>query len=196
MAIQDPVLYSDGNLSAGTIATLEDYRVNTNTAGADIKFGQAVVLKDGLAVPATKAPIFGIVLKRQYTDSYDFIQSEMDKDHWSEGEAVDILRDGTIAVPLSDDVNEGENATVDADGNFKAAGTSDKIVGVFLSAGDKGSTAILQTRIVFDAANADNAAGNEPATAPNVKEDPSNVESADTEAKDAKASTSTKKASK
>lgn len=192
--LEDPVLYSDGNLSAGKIATLEDYRINTATAGADIKFGQAVVLKDGLAVPASKAPIFGIVLKRQYTSSIDFIQSEMDKDHWSEGEAVDILRDGTISVPISDDVNEGENATVDADGNFKAAGTSDKIVGVFLSAGNKGATAILQTRIVFDAANADNAAGNEPATTPDVKEDPSNVEKP---ADDTKASsTSTKKASK
>lgn len=160
MPISDPTLYSNSDIGPGRIATLEPYRVNVETAGTDIKFGQAVVIKDGKAIPATKAPIYGIALNRDWTDSENFIQTEMDQDHYSEGQAFDVLRDGTVSVNLSDDVNRGENATVDTDGNFKAAGTGDQIVGVFLSSGDKGGTARLQTRIQFNHDNADNNAGN------------------------------------
>lgn len=166
MPISDPTLYSKTDIGPGRIATLEPYRVNVETAGADIKFGQAVVLKDGKAIPATKAPIYGIALNRDWTDSEDFVQTEMDADHYSVGQAFDVLRDGTVSVNISDDVNRGENATVDADGNFKAAGTSDTVVGVFLSSGNKGGTARLQTRIQFSHDNADNdaGAGNNPGT--------------------------------
>ena len=160
MPISDPTLYSKADIGPGRIATLEPYRVNVETAGADIKFGQAVVLKDGKAIPATKAPIYGIALNRDWTDSEDFVQTEMDADHYSVGQAFDVLRDGTVSVNISDDVNRGENATVDADGNFKAAGTSDTVVGVFLSSGNKGGSARLQTRIQFSHDNADNDAGN------------------------------------
>ena len=156
MPISDPTLYSNTDIGPGRIATLEPYRVNVETAGADIKFGQAVVLKGGKAVPATKAPIYGIALNRDWTSSEDFIQKEMDEDHYSEGQAFDVLRDGTVSVNISDDVNRGENATVDTDGNFKAAGTSDTVVGVFLSSGNKDGTARLQTRIQFSHDNADN----------------------------------------
>lgn len=156
MPISDPTLYSNTDIGPGRIATLEPYRVNVETAGADINFGQAVVLKGGKAVPATKAPIYGIALNRDWTSSEDFIQKEMDEDHYSEGQAFDVLRDGTVSVNISDDVNRGENATVDTDGNFKAAGTSDTVVGVFLSSGNKGGTARLQTRIQFSHDNADN----------------------------------------
>lgn len=157
--LKDPTLYSDGNIGAGKVATLEPYVVNTFTAGADIKFGQAVVIKNGLLEPATKAPMFGVALARQWTDSTNFVQEEMEKDHWSSGKAVDIMRDGTISVQISDDVNAGENATVDADGLFKAAGTSDKVVGVFTSTGNKGGTANLQIRVQFDHGNADDDTG-------------------------------------
>lgn len=159
MPISDPTLYSKTDIGPGRIATLEPYRVNIETAGADIKFGQAVVLKAGKAIPATKAPIYGIALNRDWTSSEDFVQKEMDEDHYSLGQAFDCLRDGTVSVNISDDVNRGENATVDADGNFKAAGTSDVVVGVFLSSGNKGGTARLQTRIQFSHDNADNDAG-------------------------------------
>lgn len=159
MPISDPTLYSKTDIGPGRIATLEPYRVNVETAGADIKFGQAVVLKDGKAIPATKAPIYGIALNRDWTDSEDFVQTEMDADNYSVGQAFDVLRDGTVSVNISDDVNHGENATVDSDGNFKAADTSDTVVGVFLSSGNKGGTARLQTRIQFSHDNADNDAG-------------------------------------
>ena len=49
MPISDPTLYSNTDIGPGRIATLEPYRVNVETAGADIKFGQAVVLKGGNA---------------------------------------------------------------------------------------------------------------------------------------------------
>ena len=60
---------------------------------------------------------------------------------------IGVLRDGTIYVPVNVDVNANENAAVDTDGNFKVAGTSDSVVGVFLSSANAGSTARLQTRI-------------------------------------------------
>ena len=182
MPISDPTLYSNTDIGPGRIATLEPYRVNVETAGTDIKFGQAVVLKGGKAVPATKAPIYGIALNRDWTSSEDFIQKEMDEDHYSEGQAFDVLRDGTVSVNISDDVNRGENATVDADGNFKAAGTSDTVVGVFLSSGNKGGTARLQTRIQFSHDNADNDAGagnGNPAKQPS-NSNPSGTSPADT----------------
>lgn len=162
MPIQDPALYSKRFIGPGRIATLEPYRVNVETAGADIKFGQAVVIKNGVVVPATKAPIYGISLNRDWTSSIDFVQKEMDEDHYSKGQALDVLRDGTISVNVSADVNRGENATVDTDGNFKPAGASDKVVGVFLSAANKGEVARLQTRIQFDHGNADNDTANNP----------------------------------
>lgn len=171
MPIRDPQLYSSDEIAPGRIATLENYRVNVETAGEDIKFGQAVVLKNGLAMVAHKAPIYGVALNRDWTDSEDFIQDEMDKDHWSKGNGFDVLRDGTISVPLSDDVNRGENATVDADGNFKAAGTSDSVVGVFLSAGNKGGTARLQTRIQFGHGNADDDTASSGTNGSNVQKD-------------------------
>lgn len=194
--LEDPKLYSDGNIRAGKIATLEPYRVDTYTAGADIKFGQAVIIKNGLLQPATGAPIFGVAIDRQWTASEDFIPEEMEKDHWAKGKAVDVLRDGTISVQISDDVNAGENATVDADGLFKAAGSGDKVVGIFTSTGDKGGTANLQTRIQFDHGNADDdggAASTTPATQPDTTKDPNNVEPADDSTNTSDASTSTKK---
>lgn len=60
---------------------------------------------------------------------------------------IGVLRDGTIYVPVNVDVNANENAAVDTDGNFKVAGASDSVVGVFLSSANAGSTARLQTRI-------------------------------------------------
>lgn len=157
--LKDPTLYSDGNIGAGKIATLDPYVVNTFTAGADIKFGQAVVIKNGLLEPANKAPIFGIALARQWTESTNFVQEEMENDHWYKGNAVDIIRDGTVSVQISDDVNAGENATVDANGLFKAAGTADRVVGVFTSTDNKGGTASLQIRVQFDHGNADDDIG-------------------------------------
>ena len=71
----------------------------------------------------------------------------MAKEDWSAGEWFGCVREGTVAVPISEDVNSRENAAVDANGNFKPAGASDTVVGVFLSSGNKGGTARLQTRI-------------------------------------------------
>lgn len=147
MAIPDGKLYSDGTLSAGTVATIEDSIVNTESAGADISFGSGVVLQDGKVVPATKAPIYGVALKRTYINGDHFYDATIDGDHWEAGENLGVLRLGTISVPISDDVDRGENATVDAQGNFKPAGASDTVVGVFLSDGNNGGTASMQTSI-------------------------------------------------
>ena len=59
------------------------------------------------------------------------------------------MRDGTIWVPISEDVDRGENAAVDSTGKFKPATGNDVVVGVFTSDGEKDSTAKLQTRIQF-----------------------------------------------
>lgn len=145
--IPDGKLYMDGQLGAGTVATLEDSSVNTLTAGGPIGFGTAVTIKDGKAVQAAGAPIYGVALKRTYMNADHFYQEDIDNDKWGEGEVLGVLRDGTIAVPVSADVDAQENATVDANGQFKPAGASDTVVGVFLSSANAGETAQLQTRV-------------------------------------------------
>lgn len=145
--IPDGKLYMDGELGAGTVATIEDAKVNTEMAGADVGFGQGVVVKDGKAAPATKGPIYGIALKRTYVNGDHFLDETIQGDKWKAGEVLGVLREGTIAVPLSADVNKGENATVDNNGNFKPAGASDPVVGFFVSAGNQGGTANMQTTI-------------------------------------------------
>lgn len=145
--IPDGKLYMDGQLGAGTVATLEDSSVNTLTAGGPIGFGTAVTIKDGKAVQAAGAPIYGVALKRTYMNADHFCQEDIDNDKWGEGEVLGVLRDGTIAVPVSADADAQENATVDANGQFKPAGASDTVVGVFLSSANAGETAQLQTRV-------------------------------------------------
>lgn len=149
MAIPDGRLYHDDPLSAGTIATIEPSTINTENAGAEIGFGTAVTIKDGKAVPAAKAPIYGVALKRTYIDGDHFYDNEIQNDKWKIGETLGILRDGTIAVPVSGDVDRGDDATVDANGKFKAAGAGDVVVGVFMSSANDGDTANLQTRVQF-----------------------------------------------
>lgn len=114
--IPDGKLYMDGQLGAGTVATLEDSSVNTVTAGGPIGFGTAVTISNGEAVQAAGAPIYGIALKRTYLNADHFYQEDIDNDKWAEGEVLGVLRDGTIAVPVSADVDEQESATVDANG--------------------------------------------------------------------------------
>lgn len=169
MAIPDGTLYHDGALSAGMVATIEPSTVNTETAGADIAFGAGVVLKDGKAIPATNGPIYGVALKRTYSNVDHFYEEDLEKDHWNQGEDLGILRDGTVAVPLSDDVDRGENAMVDADGKFKKAGANDEVVGVFLSSGDKDSTANLQVRIKLASGASDGGADRNDDDAHNVQ---------------------------
>ena len=154
MAIPDGSLYLDGNLGAGTVATLEDSSVNTVTAGASIKFGQAVSIANGKAVPATLGPIFGIALKRGYVDSDDFAPEAVENDQWNADEVVPVLRDGTVSALISGDVDENDNVAVDANGLFKTAGATDEVVGTFLSEGDAGGVANVQTRIKFANAQA------------------------------------------
>lgn len=146
--IPDGRLYMSDELGAGMVATVEQTAVNTGLAGGDINFGYAVSLKDdGTVVQATGAPIYGIALRRGYTKGYEYSNAKDDK--FSAGETLSVLRDGTVAVVLAQDVKAGQEATVNTDGTFKPAGASDAVVGVFLTAGKSKGTASLQTRIQF-----------------------------------------------
>ena len=147
MAIPDGRLYNDDGLAAGQLATIERATVNTEQAGAPIGFGQGVAVKDGLVVPATGGNIFGVALRRTYVNADHLTQDAIDADKWQAGEMLGVVREGTVQVPINEDVNMNENAAVDKDGNFKPAGASDVVVGVFLGSGNKGGTARMQTRI-------------------------------------------------
>lgn len=151
MAIPDGTLYGDPTLGAGQLATNDvlTNKIFTEQAGGDIDYGQGVVIKDGLVVRANSSHIYGVALRRQHINGDHLYPdpNSMASDHYYSGEYIGILRDGNVAVPISEDVNSRENAAVDANGNFKAAGTGDKIVGVFLSSGDKGKTAIVNLTI-------------------------------------------------
>lgn len=147
MAIPDGELYNSGELAPGQLATIERATINTEQAGAPIGFGQGVAVKNGLVVPATGGNIFGVAVRRTYVNADHLTQDAIDADKWQQGEFLGVVREGTIQVPINQDVNINENAAVDSDGNFKPAGASDTVVGVFLSAGNKGGTARMQTRI-------------------------------------------------
>lgn len=151
MAIPDGTLYGDPTLGAGQLATNDvlTNKIFTEQAGGDIDYGQGVVIKDGLVVRANSSHIYGVALRRQHINGNHLYPdpNSMASDHYYSGEYISILRDGNVAVPISEDVNSRENAAVDANGNFKTAGTGDKIVGVFLSSGDKGKTAIVNLTI-------------------------------------------------
>ena len=147
MAIPDGELYNTGELAPGQLATIERATINTEQAGAPIGFGQGVAIKDGLVVPATGGNIFGVALRRTYLNADHLTQENIDADKWQTGELFGVVREGTIQVPINEDVNENENAAVDKDGNFKPAGANDTVVGVFLGSGNKGGTARMQTRI-------------------------------------------------
>lgn len=151
MAIPDGTLYGDPTLGAGQLATNDvlTNKIFTEQAGGDIDYGQGVVIKNGLVVRANSSHIYGVALRRQHINGDHLYPdpNSMASDHYYSGEYISILRDGNVAVPISEDVNSRENAAVDANGNFKTAGTGDKIVGVFLSSGDKGKTAIVNLTI-------------------------------------------------
>ena len=145
--IPDGELYNTGSISAGTVSDLETAVINTEQVGQPVGYGQGVQIKDGMVVPATKGHIFGIAVKRYHTNADHLYPDLMSNEKWEQGEMIAVLRDGTIYVPVNVDVNANENAAVDTDGNFKVAGASDPVVGVFLSSSNAGSTARLQTRI-------------------------------------------------
>lgn len=152
--IPDAVMYHDGNLGAGTVTTTEQNAVNSEIAGSDILFGSAVTIEDSKVVQAKGGKIFGVALKRTFSMTDDFSSDAVQADHWYQGETLGVLRDGSISVLISSDVDINDPAAVDADGKFKKAEAGDDVVGVFLSAGNEGSTANLQTRIQFSAPDA------------------------------------------
>ena len=147
--IPDGELYNTDPISAGTVSDLETAVINTEQVGQPVGYGQGVQIKDGMVVPATKGHIFGIAVKRYHTNADHLYPDLLKGEKWEQGEMIGVLRDGTIYVPVNVDVNANENAAVDTDGNFKVAGASDSVVGVFLSSANAGSTARMQTRIQF-----------------------------------------------
>lgn len=147
--IPDGELYNTDPISAGTVSDLETAVINTEQVGQPVGYGQGVQINNGMVVPATKGHIFGIAVKRYHTNADHLYPDLMANEKWEQGEMIGVLRDGTIYVPVNVDVNANENAAVDTNGNFKVAGTSDSVVGVFLSSANAGSTARMQTRIQF-----------------------------------------------
>lgn len=137
------------SLPAGTVATTESPTINSLIVGdATLAYGIATNINaNGEAVLTEAAPIYGISVKRNYTDSTSL--SDVTGDHWDKGDTSGIMRDGTIYVALANDVKNGDFATVTTGGKFKTAGASDKIVGQFTSDGKQGDTAELQVRVQF-----------------------------------------------
>ena len=142
-------LYSDGKVGNGKFATSDPYIIDPMVSGDVIKFGQGVTVEDGKVVPAKGTGIFGVALSRIWANTEHFYEEDLQKDQWEKGEVVEIAREGTIAVPISEDVKAYENATVDSDGLFKPASGSDTIVGLFVSDGNASENANLQLRIQF-----------------------------------------------
>ncbi|CAM3083544.1 hypothetical protein SAMN04487792_1551 [Lactobacillus bombicola] len=148
MAIPDGTFYQGQQIGFGKPATLEPNITNSDTAGAEIKYGQAVNFdSNGKVVPATHAPIYGVAWAKQYVDGYAVNEETKAAARWHTGETVSVMRDGTIEVCATEDVNKNTPATVDANGNFKMADTNDFVVGLFRTAANAGEGVDLQIRI-------------------------------------------------
>lgn len=161
MPIPTDSFYQGGDLGAGKPATIQQMTVNSEVASAPIMYGQAVAMVGGKVAPATGAPIYGIALSRVYENDDRFMSPKTDT--WRAGETIPVVREGTVAVPISADVNRGDNATVDAKGLFKTAGASDPVVGVFTTSGNLGKTAALQTGQGYNAKSASSPQSSAPA---------------------------------
>lgn len=162
--------YQKKELGNGTVGTTENNVINTITAGEDINYGVGVVIKDHKAVTATKAPILGIAIRRDFTWGEHY--SDIEKDHWYEGEKVGVMRKGGVSVPITTDVDRWDEAAVNADGTFKTAGASDPVIGHFITDGNAGSTAILTIELA-DTQIASTAQSVSTPTAPTTPSNPS-----------------------
>lgn len=161
MPIPVDSFYQGGELGAGKPATIQQMTVNSEVASAPISYGQAVAMTSGKVAPATAGPIYGIALSRVYENDDRFVSPKADT--WLAGETIPVVREGTVAVPISADVNKGDNATVDANGQFKPAGSSDSVVGIFTTSGNSGHTAALQTGQGYNALSASSQQSSAPA---------------------------------
>ncbi|RXF59503.1 hypothetical protein ERD32_02065 [Lactobacillus crispatus] len=132
-------------LGNGTIGSLKDYSIYTVTAGTDINYGLALDVKDGQAVVATKTPIYGISVKRAYVIGHDF--DAIEGDHWLKGEKMGALRQGSVSVPITEDVDRLDQATINVDGTFRPAKPGEQVVGRFITAGNANSTAIVDVNL-------------------------------------------------
>lgn len=138
-------LHQKKDLGNGTIGSVQHYEVETMTAGADINFGVGVTVQNDQVITANQAPIVGIAIKRDYVLGDDY--TSIKNDHWVKGEKIGVLWQGAVAVPITADVNRLDPATVNADGTFKPAESGDKVVGRFITAGDKDRTAIVHVNL-------------------------------------------------
>lgn len=137
--------YQKRELGNGTIGSYEDNVIDAIKAAEDIPFGVALdVNADGHAVVATKAPIFGIAMKRDYAIGDDF--NAIKDDHYYAGERIPAVQKGGISVPITEDVNRYDQATVNTDGTgtFRSAKQGEPVVGRFITNGDANNTAIIQ----------------------------------------------------
>lgn len=139
--------YQKKELGNGKVGTTETPVIDTITAGEDINFGVALAIKDGKAVTATKAPIYGIAVSRDYLMAEHFTTEALANDHWYQDEKIGALRKGGLSVPITEDVNRYDPATINADGTFRVAKQGEEIVGRFKTDGNADSTAIVQIEV-------------------------------------------------
>lgn len=177
MPIPTGSYYQKKALGNGTVSTTEGNTINTIGAAEEIGFGCAINIENGKAVVATKAPIFGIAVKRDWTDAEHYFTDDVQKDKWHVGETLGALRKGGVSVPITADVNRYDSATVNEDGTFKPATTGDQVIGRFLTAGDAGSTAIVQVNITDMGPATTNPANNNGTNASQTNNNGSNTNS-------------------
>lgn len=138
-------LYQKKELGNGTIGSLKDYSIYTVTAATDIDYGVALDIQDKQAVIATKAPIYAISVKRAYVIGHSY--DDIENDHWLKGEKIGALRRGSVSVPITEDVDRLDQATINADGTFRPAKPGEPVVGRFITAGNANGTAIVDVNL-------------------------------------------------
>ncbi|MFL2133015.1 hypothetical protein [Desemzia sp. FAM 23990] len=143
--------YMEAPAALGKIANYQSVEANTTACGAEeIVFGKAVYAEEDVAqVMTTGKDFFGVVLARSYVKE---ITAGDKAGVYVKGDAVPVIRKGTIWVQVDEDVISNQKAVVNtATGNFLPANTAleskTEVVGTFMSTAMADGLAMLQINL-------------------------------------------------
>lgn len=147
MSIPYPEKYMKAELGIGKLANYQGTQADSKVIGDDeVLFGQGVEVVEHVAKPYSSGIFFGVALAKNYVDEIEFNKDEK-VGKYRKTEMVPVLRKGSVWVKVDNDVKEGEQAKVTANGNFDVAASGDTVIGVFQSTASKDGLAILQINL-------------------------------------------------
>lgn len=140
--------YMSAPAALGKIANYQAVEANTTACGTEeVVFGKAVYAEEDVSQVMTSGQdFFGVALARDYVTE---ITASDKVGVYHQGEALPVLRKGTIWVQVDEDVKSNQKAVANTDtGNFlpsaTALATKTEVVGTFMSTAMAEGLAMLQ----------------------------------------------------